>query len=280
MRWLSRDGTPRTAKIPLWLVVVPVAVPVVLGIVIALLWNGEWSPARMRQRLDAMRRENERIDRELSTARGGMDAAVRALRIPEKEKVSVRELAGLPGEEPARADDGSIPDVGAMIAGARRIRQGYDAMERWFEMHPAETGRLPTIRPVNSTWPLVEGFGPVLDPFTGQKVAFPGLAWNVPVGTPVWATGAGSVSAIGNSGRWGRYVEIRHDGRCMTFYANLSRVDVHEGETVIRGQVLGLSGESGKITGPRLSYAVFLDGEAVDPTGFLLPEQARPLLPK
>jgi murein DD-endopeptidase MepM/ murein hydrolase activator NlpD len=275
LRWLAGDGRPRAFQVPLWLLVLPLVVPLLLALALAVLWSGDWSPSRLRDRLDAVTREDERLDRELSTARGGMELARKALRMSDKERQSVEDLSGMTRAPEEGEVARPIPDVGAMIASARRIRSGYDAMQTWFESHPSETGRLPTIRPVPSSWPLVEDFGTELDPFTGQEIEFPGMAWSVPVGTPVWATGAGTVVAVGTQGRWGKYIEIRHDPRCVTFYAHLSRIDAKEGETLVRGQVVGLSGESGKVTAPQLVYAVFLDGEAVDPAAFLLPENSR-----
>lgn len=276
LTWLSDDGKPRTAKVPLWAFFSPAGLFLSVAILLAILWSGRWSPVQLRERLERLERRNQRLDRELATARKGLDEVSTAVRMPEKEMETVRELAGMPNDQETNAPvEEELPDVGEMLAKARRIREGYDAMEDWFQRHPAETGRLPTIRPVRADEPLVEQFGPVLDPFTGRHIEFPGLSWSTPVGTPVWATGAGTVASVGSQARWGKFVEIRHDERCITFYGHLSRVDVKEDEPVVRGQVLGLSGESGKVTGPQVSYAVFLDGQPVDPRSFLLPEQPR-----
>lgn len=275
LTWLSEDGTPRTAKIPLWVVVAPVLLLLVVAFMLAVLWNGPWSPAHLRERLDQMERRNQSLDRELRTADKGLEMARSSASMSEKDLALVRGLAGIPKEGNSDAEENEgVPDVGTMLEKAHRIRAGYDAMIDWFRKHPAETGRLPTIRPVQADKPVVEQFGSVLDPFTGQRIEYPGLSWSTPVGTPVWATGAGRVAAVGTHARWGKYVEIRHDQRCLTIYGHLSRVDVKVDETVARGQVLGLSGASGKVTGPQVSYAVFLDGEAVDPATFLLPEGA------
>jgi murein DD-endopeptidase MepM/ murein hydrolase activator NlpD len=244
-----------------------------VAIMLGVLWNGPWSPDHLRDRLDQMERSNRSLDRELRTASKGLDVARSSAYMSEKDRAFVRGLAGIPMEDDTDVEEGAnVPDVGEMLEKAQRIRAGYDAMIDWFRKHPAETGRLPTIRPVEADRPLAEQFGSVLDPFTGQHIEYPGLSWSTPVGTPVWATGAGKVVAVGTQARWGKYVEIRHDQRCLTFYGHLSRVDVKEDETIVRGQVLGLSGASGKVTGPQVSYAVFLDGEPVDPTSFLLPE--------
>lgn len=273
LTWLSEERTPRTAKIPLWVVLAPALALLLVAIALVVLWNGPWSPDHLRERLDQMERSNQSLDRELKTAGKGLEMARSSARMTEKETESVRGLAGIPKVDDTDAEESEgVPDVGEMLEKARRIRTGYDAMIDWFRKHPAETGRLPTIRPVPADKPLAEQFGSVLDPFTGQNIDYPGLSWSTPVGTPVWATGAGKVVAVGTQARWGKYVEIRHDQRCLTFYGHLSRVDVEEDETVARGQVLGLSGTSGKVTGPQVSYAVFLDGEPVDPMSFLLPE--------
>ncbi len=275
LTWLSEERTPRTAKIPLWVVLAPALLLLLAAITLAVLWNGPWSPAHLRERLDQLERHNQSLDRELGMASKGLELARSSTHMTETDAGSIRGLAGLPQVDDSDVELGeSVPDVGEMLEKARRIRAGYDAMIDWFRKHPAETGRLPTIRPVLADKPLVEQFGFVLDPFTGQRIEYPGLSWSTPVGTPVWATGAGKVVAVGTQARWGKYVEVRHDGRCLTFYGHLSRVDVKEDETVARGQVLGLSGESGKVTGPQVSYAVFMDGEPVDPTTFLLPEGA------
>jgi murein DD-endopeptidase MepM/ murein hydrolase activator NlpD len=275
LTWLAHDGAPKTARIPLWAVLAPFVLFSCVVAMLAVLWNGPWSPGRLREGLEQLERENMRMDRELRTARNGLERARTSVRMPEKDRAALRDLAGLPrtGEPQAEEDPGSgAVDVGLMLRKARSIRTGYDAIMDWFQRHPGETGHLPTIRPIRADRILVENFGTALDPFTGQTIEYPGLSWSVPVGTPLWATGAGTVVAVGNHARWGRYVEIRHDSRCLTLYGHLSRVDVKEGETVVRGQVLGLAGESGKTTAPQVAYAVFVDGEPIDPSTFLLPE--------
>ena len=78
----------------------------------------------------------------------------------------------------------------------------------------------------------------------------------VPVGTPVFATEAGTVTAVRNLGNssFGMYIEIRHDNGAHSLYAHLSRQEVHVGQRVTRGQRIGLSGNSGNSTGPHLHF--------------------------
>jgi len=280
--WQDRNGRPRMLRIPLWIVAFPLVTVAGLALALRLLWNSPWSPQRLLDKLEQTRSRNDRIEAELRRGQEGLGLARTSIQLDASEQERIRALAGFrprpTDTAPAKLglfQRDSVPDVAALLAKARSIRQGYDQMIDWFQRHPTELGRLPTIRPVHADHPLVGDFGRQTDPFTGQSMNFPGLTWSVPVGTPVWATGAGVVATVGEQPRWGKYVEIRHDERVLTVYTHLSRIDVKEGASVNRGQVLGLSGQSGKVIAPAIFYAVFFDGDPIDPSGFLLPEAPR-----
>jgi murein DD-endopeptidase MepM/ murein hydrolase activator NlpD len=271
-------GRPKVLRISSWVVLAPIVAVAILGIALQVLWNSPWSPGRLRERLAITSTKNERLRLELERGEAGLSATRKAIQIEASEKERLRALAGIQAPASGVPRTGlfgrdSVPDVGGLLARAKTIRQGYDQMIDWFQKHPTELARLPTIRPVRANHPLVGDFGRQTDPFTGQAVSFPGLTWAVPVGTPVWATGAGTIHQVGDQPRWGRYVQVRHDDRVVTIYTHLSRIDVKVGTSVNRGQIIGLSGQSGKVIAPALFYAVFLDGEAVDPSQFLLPER-------
>jgi murein DD-endopeptidase MepM/ murein hydrolase activator NlpD len=277
--WQDQIGHPRTLRIPLWIVAFPLVTVVLLALALRLLWSSPWSPRRLVEQLEQTQARNDRLEAELHRGQDGLDLARKSIQLEIAEQERLRGIAGF---RPRPSDTqvvksrlfqhDSVPDVGALLAKARSIRQGYDQMIDWFQRHPMELSRLPTIRPVHADNPLVGDFGRQTDPFTGLSIHFPGLTWAVPVGTPVWTTGAGTVVAAGEQPRWGKFVEVQHDDRVLTVYAHLSRLDVKEGASVNRGQVLGLSGQSGKVIAPAVFYAVFLDGEPIDPSGFLLPE--------
>ena len=78
----------------------------------------------------------------------------------------------------------------------------------------------------------------------------------VPSGTPVFATEAGTVTAVRNLGNssFGRYIEIRHDNGAFSLYAHLSQQSVHVNQRVNRGQRIGSSGNTGNSTGPHLHF--------------------------
>ncbi|MEA4906638.1 MAG: M23 family metallopeptidase [Chloroflexi bacterium] len=98
-----------------------------------------------------------------------------------------------------------------------------------------------------------------------------GLDFGVPVGTPVETTLGGKVVYAGwNDEGYGNLV-IVENGSYRTYYAHLSQIPVSVGDTVEKGDVIGLSGNTGNSTGPHLHYEVRVDGATIDPSSFTLP---------
>jgi len=96
-----------------------------------------------------------------------------------------------------------------------------------------------------------------------------GLDVAVGTGTPLRAAAAGRVIATGDYFYSGKSVFVDHGQGFITLYIHMSRIDVKEGDTVERGATLGLSGATGRVTGPHLHWAVLLNGVYVDPELFL-----------
>ena len=96
-----------------------------------------------------------------------------------------------------------------------------------------------------------------------------GLDVAVGTGTPLRAAAAGRVIAIGDYFYSGKSVFVDHGQGFITLYIHMSRIDVNENDNVARGATLGLSGATGRVTGPHLHWAVLLNGVYVDPELFL-----------
>lgn len=96
-----------------------------------------------------------------------------------------------------------------------------------------------------------------------------GLDVAVGTGTPLRAAAAGRVIATGDYFYAGQSVFVDHGQGFMTVYIHMSRIDVQEGDAVARGAPLGLSGATGRVTGPHLHWGVLLNGVYVDPELFL-----------
>ena len=96
-----------------------------------------------------------------------------------------------------------------------------------------------------------------------------GIDLSVPAGTPVRAAQEGIVVFAGYHGAYGKAVKLDHLDGLSTLYAHNSRMLVHVGQNVQAGQVICLSGNTGRSTGPHLHFEVHKDGWPVDPLQYL-----------
>lgn len=111
--------------------------------------------------------------------------------------------------------------------------------------------------------------GEKVTPFYKIKLPHNGLDLMAPVGTPVKATASGTVTYVGTaSHRYGKTVEILHEGGYRTVYSHLSSVSVHRGQKVGRGTVIARVGTSGKSFSPHLHYEVHRCDQVEDPVHY------------
>jgi len=96
-----------------------------------------------------------------------------------------------------------------------------------------------------------------------------GLDVAVASGTPVKASAQGKVLAVADYFFNGKTIFVDHGNGLITMYCHLERIDVKAGKTVRKGQRIGLSGKTGRATGPHLHWSVVLNGVMVDPELFI-----------
>lgn len=131
--------------------------------------------------------------------------------------------------------------------------------------------------------PVVHGNGsliwPVNGPITSQfcerrawEACHPGIDIGVPSGTPIRAAAAGRVSLLqsaSSSGGYGNFTCIQHSGALATCYAHQSSFSVSLGQSVSQGQVIGLSGCTGRCYGAHLHFEVRINGAVTNPLNYL-----------
>ena len=96
-----------------------------------------------------------------------------------------------------------------------------------------------------------------------------GTDFRAKTGTPIHAVGAGRVVLVKNRFFAGNSVIIDHGQGIYTSYYHLSRFKVRKGQFVKKGQIIGLAGATGRVTGPHLHFSVRVNGVQVDPLQFI-----------
>lgn len=123
------------------------------------------------------------------------------------------------------------------------------------------------IWPVNG--PVSSPFGPRVQPIIGASTMHPGIDIAVSQGTPIKAAGDGVVRMAGWNGGYGNFTLIDHGGGLATAYGHQSRIAVSAGEHVSTGEVIGYVGSTGASTGPHLHWEVRVNGNPVNPMGWV-----------
>lgn len=157
--------------------------------------------------------------------------------------------------------------VAAAPAPAIRTIAGTPASSDGARFLPGACRVIDTTSAVKVTQP----FGEATNPLSGSKYFHNGIDLTVP-GDPragIVAWDSGRVSRSGFDDTYGNFIEIIHDGGYATLYSKLSSRAAEAGDSVSRGQRIGVMGSTGLSTGPHLHFVISRDGEALDPSPFL-----------
>lgn len=142
-----------------------------------------------------------------------------------------------------------------------------------FELAKAETLRLnqigistshvamqratvPMRYPIDGKFWSTSRYGVRKDPFTGRRAFHSGYDFAARKGTPVLAAANGMVTYHGRLGNCGKMIELYHGDGVSTLYCHLNDYRTETGNFVIRGQVIGLVGSTGRSSGPHLHYEI------------------------
>ena len=201
----------------------------------------------------------------------------------------IRLLAGLPQDSVAAfltdhpADSSAIqregvvghPSLEILIRRANSLAASFAEVSDTLSQHAERLSHIPSIMPT-AGW-LSSAFSrsrfhPIL------HIARPheGIDVSAPMGAPIVAPAAGTVTMVTVQTGYGNVLEIDHGGGILTKYAHCSRIVVRVGQRVQRGQVIANVGNTGLSTGPHLHYEIHVQGKVVDPLTYVLPVGAIP----
>lgn len=146
--------------------------------------------------------------------------------------------------------------------------EGFADLYEFIEDQKNMLASTPAIRPT-SGWVSSE-FGYRTSPFTGRRTFHKGLDIANRKNTPIIAPADGVVSFAGPKGNMGNMTVIDHGHGMVTRYGHLSKILKNVGDTVKRGDIIALMGNTGRSTGPHLHYEVRLNGIPVNPVKYIL----------
>lgn len=240
----------------------------------------------------SLRRENQLLAAEVDQMRSEMAQLNRSMETLSQKDEQYRVMSGLAalntdGHTPG---NGSVseqalmhlnPAVGgklteastslnALTQRAALLRHSMDQALVALQRNRERLASTPTIAPANGPLSSLFSTGryhPVLHITRPHK----GIDIAARVGQPILAPAKGVVRFAGNKGNgYGNMVEIDHGYGYVTRFAHASRLLVHDGQQVKRGDVIALVGATGLVSGPHLHYEVEIDGRQVDPLNFIV----------
>ena len=158
----------------------------------------------------------------------------------------------------------------------------YNNEEEYFDIKGKSITKSLMKTPINGAR-LSSSFGMRKHPILGYNKMHRGTDFAAPSGTPIMASGSGTVTRARWCGGGGNCVKIKHNSTYETIYAHMKAFakGIKEGKKVKQGQIIGYVGSTGLSTGPHLHYEVIVNGKKVNsqklklPSGKILKGEAR-----
>lgn len=155
-----------------------------------------------------------------------------------------------------------------------KLNESYLELQRLLDTVGDGRNRIPAIQPVinQQLTLLTASYGMRIHPFYRTLQSHQGVDYTVPEGSRVFATADGHVKEIASRSTAGRTIVIDHGNGYETSYSHLLAVNVRRGQEVRRGDIIGLSGNTGLSIAPHLHYEVRHNGMRVDPIHYFFME--------
>lgn len=243
-------------------------------------------------RADRLEKENTTLAGDLDHLRGRINLLSDTVRVLERRDAQFRLLANLDpiapevrgvgiggpvprsltaeGELTGRAGEVRV-DLDALIRRANLLAGSFKEAADSLALHTERLAATPSIMPT-AGW-LSSAFSRMrAHPILHYARAHEGIDVSAPMGSPIEAPANGTVIETGWEAGYGNMVVIDHGFGIVTKFAHCSRILAHKGQKVTRGDRIALVGNTGLSTGPHLHYEVHVNGKAVDPRRYILPE--------
>jgi murein DD-endopeptidase MepM/ murein hydrolase activator NlpD len=188
----------------------------------------------------------------------------------------------------------TVPNANLVIATTAKLDRltkqlyvqsnSYDELVELVKKKEERAKNVPAIMPLSAKQMkgVSSGFGMRLHPIYGNLRRHTGIDLNANIGTPIYATGGGTVESAGWEGGYGNAVVINHGFGYKTLYGHCQKMLVNPGQKIVRGQQIATVGTTGDATGPHVHYEVIVKGEVDNPAKYffldLTPEEYAQML--
>ncbi|HXT49028.1 MAG TPA: M23 family metallopeptidase [Gemmatimonadaceae bacterium] len=225
----------------------------------------------------------------VSAMQARLDSLDDTLRIIARRDQQIRLFAGLSADSTEQQPGGaaltvgkvsemtvsSSGDIDGMIKRANSLAASFAEVTGALAHNTEKMSRIPSIMPtagwLSSTYSLSR-FHPILHYARPHE----GIDVSAPMGAPIVAPAGGVVRLVTWETGYGNVLEIDHGDGIVTKYAHCSKIVVHRGQHVKRGDIIANVGSTGLSTGPHVHYEIHVNGKVVDPLTYVLPEGAIP----
>ncbi|HET7681886.1 MAG TPA: M23 family metallopeptidase [Xanthobacteraceae bacterium] len=182
------------------------------------------------------------------------------------------------GEEETHGAEGRADVMFASLTISGEVKKYYrfqtpdDGVVDYYDEAGKSAKKFLVRKPVG-TGIMRSGFGFRRHPILGATKMHTGVDWSAPTGTPIYASGNGTVDKVGWESGYGKYIRIRHTNGYETAYGHMTAFarGIDPGVRVRQGQVIGFVGSTGLSTGAHVHYEIMVNGRFVDPMRIRLP---------
>ena len=172
---------------------------------------------------------------------------------------------GRTGEGPDRSAIGD--ELERLTSLVKDEGENLRSLERFLVRATRVLAALPSRWPLRG--PVNSGFGGRVSPWSAKSEFHSGLDIGAPIGTAVKSPAPGTVVFAGIHPEYGQTLIIEHGHETKSLYGHLSKLQATVNQKVQRGEVIALSGNTGRSSGPHLHYEIQVKGQSVNPTSYL-----------
>lgn len=177
------------------------------------------------------------------------------------------DLAGLPNSEEIINLNNKVDELSAQVYIQSK---SFDELNKLAENKTEFLACIPAIQPISNKdlKRIASGFGYRIHPIFKTHKFHSGIDFTAPNGTPIYATGNGTVVTAERGAGYGNHVVINHGFGYQSLYGHMSRVKVRNGQRVKRGELIGYVGSTGTSTAPHVHYEVVKGKNKINPINY------------